>query len=31
MLGTPADATRFFAEETQLWGRVIKEKNVTVQ
>ena len=31
MLGTPADATKFFAEETALWGRVIKEKNVTVQ
>ena len=31
MPGTPADATKFFAEETALWGRVIKEKNVTVQ
>ncbi len=31
MLGTPADATKFFAEETALWGRVIREKNVTVQ
>jgi tripartite-type tricarboxylate transporter receptor subunit TctC len=31
MLGTPADAAKFFAEETALWGRVIKEKNVTVQ
>ena len=31
MLGTPADATKFFAEETALWGRVIKEKNITVQ
>ncbi len=29
--GSSADAARFFAEETQLWGRVIKEKNVTVQ
>jgi tripartite-type tricarboxylate transporter receptor subunit TctC len=31
MPGTPADAARFFAEETALWGRVIKEKNITVQ
>ena len=31
MLGSPADAARFFAEETALWGRVIKEKQITVQ
>jgi tripartite-type tricarboxylate transporter receptor subunit TctC len=31
MLGTPADAAKFFAEETQLWGRVIKEKSIVVQ
>jgi tripartite-type tricarboxylate transporter receptor subunit TctC len=31
MLGTPADAARFFREETELWGRVIKEKQVVVQ
>jgi tripartite-type tricarboxylate transporter receptor subunit TctC len=31
MIGTPADATRFFGEETQLWGGVIKETNVTLQ
>jgi tripartite-type tricarboxylate transporter receptor subunit TctC len=31
MLGTPADAARFFREETELWGRVIKEKLVVVQ
>jgi len=31
MIGTPADATAFFAEETELWGNVIKEANVTVQ
>jgi tripartite-type tricarboxylate transporter receptor subunit TctC len=31
MIGTPADATKFFAEETALWGNVIKEANVTVQ
>jgi tripartite-type tricarboxylate transporter receptor subunit TctC len=30
MIGTPADATAFFAEETRLWGDVIKEANVTV-
>ena len=31
MIGTPADATKFFAEETQLWGGVIKEANVALQ
>jgi len=31
MIGAPADATRFFAEETLLWGGVIKEANVTLQ
>jgi tripartite-type tricarboxylate transporter receptor subunit TctC len=31
MIGTPADATKFFAEETQLWGNVIREANVTIQ
>jgi tripartite-type tricarboxylate transporter receptor subunit TctC len=31
MIGTPADATAFFKEETELWGNVIKEANVTVQ
>ena len=31
MGGSPADAAKFFAEETKLWGRVIKEKNVTIQ
>jgi tripartite-type tricarboxylate transporter receptor subunit TctC len=31
MIGTPADAARFFAEETELWGRVIREANVMVQ
>jgi len=31
MIGSPADAARFFAEETQLWGGVIREANVTVQ
>jgi tripartite-type tricarboxylate transporter receptor subunit TctC len=31
MIGTPADAAKFFAEETELWGKVIREANVTVQ
>ncbi len=31
MIGSPADASKFFAEETQLWGGVIKEAKVTVQ
>jgi tripartite-type tricarboxylate transporter receptor subunit TctC len=31
MPGSPADAARFFAEETELWGRVIKEKQITIQ
>jgi tripartite-type tricarboxylate transporter receptor subunit TctC len=30
MIGSPADAQKFFAEETQLWGSVIKEANVSV-
>jgi tripartite-type tricarboxylate transporter receptor subunit TctC len=31
MIGTPVDAARFFAEETELWGKVIREAGVTVQ
>jgi tripartite-type tricarboxylate transporter receptor subunit TctC len=31
MAGTPADAAAFFASETRLWGRVIKEANITLQ
>jgi tripartite-type tricarboxylate transporter receptor subunit TctC len=31
MIGTPADAAKFFAEETELWGGVIREANVSVQ
>jgi tripartite-type tricarboxylate transporter receptor subunit TctC len=31
MIGSPDDARAFFNEETELWGRVIKEANVTVQ
>lgn len=30
MIGSPADAVQFFAEETKLWGGVIKEANVTI-
>ena len=29
MIGSPADAAKFFAEETALWGGVIKEANVS--
>jgi tripartite-type tricarboxylate transporter receptor subunit TctC len=29
MVGSPADAAKFFADETELWGGVIKEANVT--
>jgi len=31
MLGTPADATRFFEEETRLWAKVIAEANIKVE
>lgn len=31
MIGSPADAARFFAEETALWGRVIAEAHVAVE
>jgi tripartite-type tricarboxylate transporter receptor subunit TctC len=31
MIGAPADAAGFFAEETELWSKVIREANVTVQ
>ncbi len=30
MGGTTADAAKFIADETRLWGRVIKEANITV-
>ena len=30
MIGSPADAAQFFAEETALWGSVIKEAKVTI-
>jgi tripartite-type tricarboxylate transporter receptor subunit TctC len=31
MIGTPADAAKLFAEETELWGGVIREAKVSVQ
>jgi tripartite-type tricarboxylate transporter receptor subunit TctC len=31
MGGTTADAAKFIAEETQLWGRVIKESHIALQ
>jgi tripartite-type tricarboxylate transporter receptor subunit TctC len=31
MIGSPADATRFFAEETRLWGKVIAEAHIKVE
>jgi 2-keto-4-pentenoate hydratase len=31
MIGSPADAATFFAEETARWGRVIKDGNVTAE
>ncbi len=30
MIGSPADAAHFFADETALWGNVIKEAKVTI-
>ena len=31
MAGSPADAAKFFAEETTLWGNVIKEGHITAE
>ncbi|HEU5273596.1 MAG TPA: tripartite tricarboxylate transporter substrate binding protein [Xanthobacteraceae bacterium] len=31
MPGTPADAARFIADETKLWGNVIKQAHITAQ
>jgi tripartite-type tricarboxylate transporter receptor subunit TctC len=31
MIGSRADATRFFAEETRLWGKVISEANIRLE
>jgi hypothetical protein len=30
MGGSTADAVKFIGDETQLWGRVIKEAHITV-
>jgi tripartite-type tricarboxylate transporter receptor subunit TctC len=30
MGGSPADAAKFFADETALWGRVIREAHITL-
>jgi hypothetical protein len=31
MGGTAGDAVKFIADETQLWGRVIKEANIALE
>ena len=31
MIGSPADATRFFAEETRLWGKVIEAAHIKME
>jgi tripartite-type tricarboxylate transporter receptor subunit TctC len=31
MFGSPADAKRFFTDETELWGKVIKQSNVMAE
>jgi tripartite-type tricarboxylate transporter receptor subunit TctC len=31
MIGSPADAAHFFAEETRLWGKVISEAGIKVE
>jgi tripartite-type tricarboxylate transporter receptor subunit TctC len=31
MIGSPADATRFFAEETRLWGKVIAAAHIKME
>jgi tripartite-type tricarboxylate transporter receptor subunit TctC len=31
MIGTPADAAKYFAEETRLWGKVIAAANIKVE
>jgi tripartite-type tricarboxylate transporter receptor subunit TctC len=31
MIGSPADAARFFAEETQLWGKVIADSQIKME
>jgi tripartite-type tricarboxylate transporter receptor subunit TctC len=31
MIGSPADAAKFFAEETRLWGKVIAEAHIKIE
>jgi len=31
MIGSPADAARFFAEETRLWGKVIEAAHIKIE
>jgi tripartite-type tricarboxylate transporter receptor subunit TctC len=31
MIGSPADATRFFAQETELWGKVIADAHIKIE
>ncbi len=31
MIGSPADAARFFAEETKLWGKVIADARINIE
>jgi tripartite-type tricarboxylate transporter receptor subunit TctC len=31
MIGTPADAAKFFAEETRLWGKVVAEAHIRLE
>jgi tripartite-type tricarboxylate transporter receptor subunit TctC len=31
MIGSPADAARFFAEETRLWGKVIAQAHIKIE
>src|SRR5262252_7364093 len=31
MIGSPADAARFFAEETRLWGKVIADAHIKIE
>jgi len=31
MIGSPADAARFFAEEARLWGKVIAEAHIRAE
>ena len=31
MIGSPGDATRFFAEETRLWGKVIEAAHIKME